>query len=48
MKQNLKKIKQKLSEDELEYFPKIEKDLLKYCPIEIPRNKLSKNNKYRM
>ena len=30
------KIKQKLSEDELEYFPKNEKDLLKYCPIEIP------------
>ena len=42
------KIKQKLSEDELEYFPKREKDLLKYCAIEIPRNKLSKNNKYRM
>ena len=30
------KIKQKLSEDEIEYFPKSEKDLLKYCPIEIP------------
>ena len=30
------KIKQKLSEDELEYFPKREKDLLKYCLIEIP------------